>query len=111
MDFNEYQKLSKRTMPDIYDPLSRLNAAMGLAGEAGETCEVVKKNFFHGHETDVAVVIKEAGDVLWYLGFLAETYGFTLEEVATMNVEKLRTRFPEGFSTEASIKRVDVDKE
>ena len=111
MKFSQYQKLSKRTMPDIYDPLNRINAAMGLSGEAGETCEVIKKEFFHGHQTDVTKLIKEAGDVLWYLAFLAETYGFTLEEVATMNIEKLRKRFPEGFSTEASIERVDVEND
>lgn len=44
---------------------------------------------------------------MWYIANLAKLSGFTLEEIATMNVTKLMQRYPEGFSTQASINRVE----
>lgn len=157
--------------------------ALGLAGEAGELIDLLKKHWGHKHELDVEKLKKEAGDVFWYIAALAhqfeisldsvsprllgprpprqgpiqsyalrlancvgntarvldaywtshfpphdiqrplrqrlqqvfivleritEHYGLSLSEVLTANVEKLRKRYPDGFSTEASVNRVDV---
>lgn len=85
-------------------------AGLGLAGESGEVADLVKKRVFHGHPMDRPQFIKEMGDVLWYLVFLANALDLTLEEVMEANVEKLRLRYPEGFSTEASIRREDEEE-
>lgn len=84
-----------------------LNAVLGLAGEAGEFSEDVKHALFHGRAFDVQNAKKELGDLLWYVAQGADALGFTLEEVAQANVEKLRARYPEGFSRVASAARAD----
>jgi NTP pyrophosphatase (non-canonical NTP hydrolase) len=107
MKLNEYQELSKRTMPKEVNLQSKANYAMGLTGEAGEVTDLIKKELFHGHKIDRDAVKKELGDVLHYAAGLATMYGFTLEEVAKGNVEKLVKRYPTGFSKEASVNRVE----
>lgn len=85
-----------------------LKSGLGLAGEAGETVELVKKWAFHDRPLDRAKLTKELGDVLWYLTALARTQGITLEEVAAENVAKLEARYPTGtYSHEANHARVD----
>lgn len=120
MKMNEYQELSKRTMPKPeaeykgigykYGLEAKANYAMGLSGEAGEVTDLIKKELFHGHDAQPEKVKKEIGDVLHYASGLATMYGFTLEEVAEENINKLKKRFPNGFSEEDSIKRVDTNE-
>lgn len=109
MKMNEYQALARRTSntngPEqaSYDKL--INGVMGLCGEAGECIDVVKKTMFQGHELDTDKLIEELGDVLWYCAELASGLGVSLEDVALINVEKLRERYPNGFEAERSINR------
>jgi len=105
MNFNEYQELAERTVNGLDERDRYLNYSMGLAGESGEVIDYLKKVLFHGHDLDKEVLKKELGDVLWYMATLATTAGFKLDEIAELNVEKLKKRYPEGFSTEKSIKR------
>jgi NTP pyrophosphatase (non-canonical NTP hydrolase) len=106
MNFNEYQKETRRTAPSIDDVLGCLvNFSMGLSGESGEVTDHIKKVAFQGHSLDVEKVAKELGDVLWYVARTADTIGYDLDTIATMNIEKLRKRYPNGFSTEASVNR------
>jgi NTP pyrophosphatase (non-canonical NTP hydrolase) len=108
MDLNEYQKQALRTEQiERSGPELLTKNALGLAGEAGEYVELVKKHVFHGKDIDRAKVVKELGDVLWYVAASARVLGIDLEEVASTNVEKLRQRYPEGYSHEASAARVD----
>lgn len=113
MNFNEYQELSKRTMPKVGTPelwqKATTNYALGLNGESGELGDLIKKEIFHGHPASFDDVVKETGDILHYLAGIATLYGFKLEDAAIGNVEKLKRRYPAGFSTEASVKRVDVN--
>lgn len=106
MKLNEYQELAGRTANPHENAL--LNYGLGLGGESGEVQELIKKFAFHGHVIQKDSIKNELGDVLWYLSNIAKTAGLTLEEIATANIEKLRKRYPEGFSVEDSIKRVDV---
>lgn len=69
--------------------------AMGAAGEAGEALEKVKKGWRDG-EFDRAGFIKELGDQLWYINEAAKIVGFTLEEVAIINIQKLTNREARG---------------
>lgn len=86
-----------------------LNAALGLAGESGELVDSVKKAIFHGRDLDRSHAIKELGDVLWYVAQAADALGVDLEEVAIVNLVKLRLRYPvsEGFTHEGSRLRRD----
>jgi NTP pyrophosphatase (non-canonical NTP hydrolase) len=80
-------------------------AALGLAGEAGEFANLVKKMTAHGHSFDPEPLKDELGDVLWYLAEAATAAGLDLNEIAQENVEKLLKRYPKGFNQESSINR------
>lgn len=106
MTVNEYQKLAMTTLNNELDKKQILtNAVMGLCGESGEACDIVKKHLFHGHELDREALIKELGDVAWYLAEAAEALDVSLDGVFERNIEKLKKRYPEGFSSERSINR------
>jgi NTP pyrophosphatase (non-canonical NTP hydrolase) len=108
MSLREYQRLSERTMCIERGPSALLpNFAMGLAGETGELVDLLKKNLFHGHKLELAKAEKELGDVLFYVAGICSVLGLQLDVVAAANVEKLRQRYPSGFTQEASINRVD----
>lgn len=112
MKLNEYQKLSKRTLPSREGLQERkmalANYGLGLTGEAGECGDHIKKYAFHGHELNVEEIKNELGDVLHYLAGLATMCGVSLEEVANANITKLQKRYPKGFDSKASIDRVDI---
>ena len=106
MQINEYQALALRTMnPDISKKDMLINSMMGLCGESGEAIDIVKKHLFHGHALDREKLIKELGDIAWYLAEAAQALDVPLEEVLEKNIEKLKKRYPEGFDTERSIHR------
>jgi len=108
LSLDRYQKLAKRSAGAGGDGERRLMvAALGLAGEAGEFANLVKKMTAHGHPYDPASLKDELGDVLWYLAEAATASGLNLEEIGQDNVDKLRKRYPEGFSQENSIHRKD----
>lgn len=94
MNFNEYRQAAAGTWKfggDSYkDALSYLTH--GLTGEAGEVAEYVKKLLWHGKKPDIEGLPYELGDVLWYLDRLAALEGYTLEQIAEMNVAKLKAR-------------------
>lgn len=111
MNADEYQKLAGRTLiakPDAeYTTLELMLAwnAIGLAGEAGEVADTIKKAVFHRHPLDRIELIKELGDVLWYVAALCSKMEIPMSEVMQANVEKLRRRYPDGYTAEASLKR------
>jgi NTP pyrophosphatase (non-canonical NTP hydrolase) len=107
MKLNDFQEISKRTMPNKDIKKDSANYAMGLAGEAGEVTDLLKKWVFHSHPLDRMELKKELGDVLHYLAGLCTLHHFTLEEVATANIEKLMKRYPKGFDPEKSINRIE----
>jgi len=75
-------------------------AAMGLAGEAGEVVEIMKKHLLHGKELDESKLIDEMGDVLWYFTLLMNIYNIRLEEILYLNqlkLEKRHSQTPEHY--------------
>lgn len=102
-----YQQDCRRTMSlETMDEKTRhLFMSLALAGEAGELANRTKKVFFHGHPYDQEKVVEELGDLLWYIAIYASEIGVSLSEVASRNLKKLNARYPEGFSSEASIQR------
>lgn len=108
MEMDEYQKAALRTANRPEASLSGWSmAAMGLAGEAGEVVDYLKKVLHHGHTLDRDKLTKEIGDVLWYCAILSHINGVPLSEVAAENMRKLRARYPDGFSEERSRNRAD----
>jgi NTP pyrophosphatase (non-canonical NTP hydrolase) len=106
MTINEYQKLAMVTKnPELSGRELLINSVMGLCGESGEVIDLVKKHVSHGHPLNREKLIDELGDVAWYLAECATVLDVTLEEVLERNIEKLKKRYPEGFSTERSINR------
>lgn len=67
--------------------------------------DLIKKHIGHGHPLDRERLLRELGDVLWYVSAIAGALGFTLEEVARANVAKLRARYPDGFDPARSQNR------
>lgn len=115
---NEYQQDALRTAGDM----NLLCGALGLSGEAGEVLEAaiglstatakisdqIKKLTFHGHPWTAEKfekLVEELGDVLWYVAATAKALGWELEEIARINTDKLKARYPDGFSAERSINR------
>lgn len=110
MILNRYQERVEGFMnPDTLIGENRMNnALLGLAGETGETCDIWKKHKFHGRDLDRTKMIKEVGDVLFYVAETASALGVTLEDVALLNLEKLSLRYPTGkFSVQDSLEKKD----
>ena len=81
MTINEYQKLAMTTLnKDLSKKEILINGVMGLCGESGEAIDLVKKWLAQGHELDEDKLIKEIGDVAWYIAEIATVLGVTLED-------------------------------
>lgn len=106
MNLNEYQEQAKRTLSNGQTFQENITmCALGLTGESGEFADFVKKWRYHGHPLMTNDVIKELGDILWYVAATATVLGIDLNEIATVNLRKLRERYPDGFDSERSINR------
>ena len=105
-DLDQYQVLALRTAGQ-HGENGLACWALGLTGEAGETADLIKKALFHGKRVDRIQIARELGDTLWYLAVLSHELGFTLSEVAQLNIDKLIARYPEGFTSQASEARID----
>ena len=116
MEANKYQGLAARTLvdrPDIEIPDREMMIvweALGLAGEAGEVANHVKKAVFHQHGLDMEKLKNEIGDTLWYAAALCTTLGLDLSEIMQANIKKLEVRYPSGYNAEDSKRRVDVNR-
>ena len=107
MTANEYQLLAMRTANPECRNLS--NVGLGLAGEAGECADEIKKHLHHGHPLNREKLIKEMGDVAWYLALGCDALGVTLEDVLRLNIDKLKARYPDGFEADKSLHRKEGD--
>lgn len=106
MTVNEYQKLAMTTLnPELSQKDVLINSVMGLCGESGEAIDIVKKWLAHGHELDKEHLKKELGDIAWYLAEAATALDVSLEEIFRANIDKLKKRYPEGFTSADSINR------
>lgn len=96
MTLNEYQQKALETA--VYPEQFRIiYPALGLAGEAGEAVDKVKKiirdnNANFSDEEKCKAIAMEVGDVLWYVATLAHDIGYTLDEIGEMNYAKLKSR-------------------
>ena len=126
MKAKEYQNLAMRTNDGkgtdrlldwtnvdangkIKDPGGLLNGRLGLSGEAGELNDLVKKWIFHKKPLDREHMKKEIGDVCWYIADICHSMSFDLGEIFQMNIDKLKARYPEGFSEQRANNRSEGD--
>ena len=103
MQINEYQTLAMRTAEEKNRAWS--NVGLGIAGEAGEVADIIKKYLHQGHPLDREKLFEELGDVAWYVALGATVLGVSLESVLEGNVAKLMKRYPQGFEAERSVNR------
>lgn len=85
------------------------NACLGLSGEVGEFNDMIKKWVFHEKDLDMEHAKKEAGDILWYVAMLCESFGWNMNEIMQMNVDKLIARYPDGFDIDRANHRAVGD--
>ncbi|KRM44456.1 nucleotide pyrophosphohydrolase [Lentilactobacillus parafarraginis] len=93
MNFDDYQKSANRTLMGKEQVLT--NCALGLTGESGEVADLVRKYTFQSNRLDKDQLVKEMGDVLWYLSQIAEWADIPFDEVAADNIKRLEQRYPD----------------
>jgi NTP pyrophosphatase (non-canonical NTP hydrolase) len=112
MENNEYQRLARRTAsPDLELKQALTIGGLGIAGEAGEVADHIKKIVFHQHDLNKAKLAEEMGDVLWYIALLCDTLDISIGDVMAANIQKLSARYPEGFSSDRSRNRAEYSEE
>ena len=102
MTFDNYQTNASRTAfyPRVFKNQGLYYTALGLAGEAGEVANKVKKvmrdNNGNLEEIAKTEILSELGDVLWYCATIADELGVNLEDIAKLNLIKLEDRMNRG---------------
>lgn len=103
---SEYQILAGKTGGAYGKGNQRvIQATLGLVGEAGEFANLIKKKYAHGHPIRLSELAVELGDIMWYLAEIASALGLSLVDIARANIQKLKRRYPQGFSKNASENR------
>lgn len=101
MTISEYQEFAaKGILKQTLEISPVVGFALGLAGEAGEVIDDVKKRIFHGRDIPISHTKEELGDVMWYVANLATVHGLDLQEIIDENVSKLKSRYESEYSKE-----------
>ena len=114
MNLNDYQKLAARTINKKLSHYAMARHALarhalfGMCGEVGELHSLYQK-VYQGHMLDLGHAKKELGDLLWFVAEFCTANGWNLEDVAQLNIDKLKARFPEGFEIDKSLNRAEGD--
>lgn len=82
-----------------------LHAGIGLATEAGEFLDALKKHVFYGKELDRVNLREEMGDIFWYCAIIADQLDVEFSEVMERNITKLKARYGEKFSEDKAVTR------
>lgn len=108
MTGNYYQRLAARTIGAKTEHDQIRHGVFGLCSEAGEVAGLFQKQY-QGHEIDPAHLQKELGDCLWMIAEICTANGWDLDDVMRLNIEKLRSRYPQGFDVDHSLHRREGD--
>ena len=105
MTLDDYQKYANRTCNLGLDKQQTLRHALfEMCSELGEIHSFYQKQY-QGHKIDEHDLKLEVGDLMWGIAEFCYANGWTMEEIAEMNIIKLQKRYPEGFTTERSVHR------
>lgn len=117
MTIDEYQTEAQRTHLSLeqivksqhrFAPLQQLlHAQLGISSESGELADSLKKHIVYGFPLDGNNVVEELGDLLWYISLACDAMEISMEEVMSMNINKLRIRYPEKFTEQLAKERLD----
>jgi NTP pyrophosphatase (non-canonical NTP hydrolase) len=110
MTFSIYQNQAIRTAKAGDFKFNLVHAAMGLAGEAGEFTDCVKKYAIYGQSLDRVNAAEELGDLLWFIALACDALGVSMADVANQNIEKLAKRYPEKYTDLHAELRIDKDE-
>lgn len=112
LSFQDYLTLSEKTLSSQFHVQAddahkqwMLHAAMGLVTESGEVLDIFKKHIFYGKEIDMVNLKEEIGDILWFLAIFFRELDLDIETSMYDNIEKLRKRYGDKFSSEKAINR------
>ena len=109
MEVIQYQNLAARTInPALTHEQMKDHALKGMVGEIGEINSIYQK-VYQGHEFDEEHVKKELGDLMWFIAEYCTGWGWSLDDICQMNIDKLRARFPDGFEVDKSLHRAEGD--
>lgn len=119
MTATEYQEKARRT--ESSDPVTAirvsgvttirlLHAGMGMTTESGEFLDALKKHIFYGKPIDSVNLEEEIGDLLWYVALACNSLDVDMNRIMAQNIEKLKTRYPDKFTSEAALNR-DLEAE
>ena len=122
---DEYIKLANRTSdPDInnkifdwmreciandIEPGHLMYGCLGLSGEVGEFVDLIKKSIFHKTPFNEVHAKRELGDICWYIQEICNAFGWSLNEIFEMNLEKTNNRYPNGFNVDDANNRNGED--
>jgi NTP pyrophosphatase (non-canonical NTP hydrolase) len=85
----------------------RLHMAIGISGEAGELLDAVKKATIYRKPLDIANIVEECGDLLFYIAGMLDSIGVDIESAIAANTSKLSIRYGKAYSDESAIARLD----
>ena len=89
-----------------------LHGGIGLATEAGEFLDALKKHIFYGKEIDKVNLREEMGDLFWYCAIIADQLEVDFQEVMERNITKLKARYGEKFTEErANTRDLETERE
>ena len=99
MELNDYQKDALRTAAMFTGSSMKLLCfALSFNGEAGEIANLIGEYVFRYKALNKDQLKLDLGDALWYITAIADSCGFSLEDIASANVEKLKAKYPNGFT-------------
>ena len=107
-----YIEEANRTSSDMCHPVNVdvEHGILGIATEAGELLDALKKGKYYGKPLDPVNIKEESGDLFWYLALICKAYGWTFEEIQQQNIAKLKARYPDKFTQDKALAR-DLPKE
>ena len=99
MELGEYQEACKRTSKKFASPETEIATwGLGIAGEAGDVASCIKKTFAHKNDAVLAGMKENIGDMMWYAAMICNFFGWKLADCLQENINKLKERYPNGFS-------------
>ncbi len=101
MNLREYQELCKKTAKKFNNKDLEISTwGLGIAGEAGDVASCIKKTFAHENKAAEQGIRENLGDAFWYAAMICNFFNWDMEKVLEENIEKLKKRYPQGFTIE-----------
>lgn len=105
MDMDRYMREAARTINhDLDCAENEMHALYGMCSEVGEIHSIYQKAF-QGHVFSDEHLIEEIGDLMWMIAELCTVRGYSLDRICQRNIDKLKSRYPDGFDAERSLHR------